>query len=182
MARATTPASGALVRLCLPPLLLLFLYGCCRCGAVERERTLAMIKPDGLSGKYTEKIKAAILDSGFHIVKETEVQLDAERASLFYAEHSQRSFFDSLVKYITSGPVQAMVLERHDAIAQWRALIGPTDARKAKTSHPDSIRAMCGLDSEKNCVHGSDSPESAAREISFFFGEADSVTVEHDEL
>ena len=60
-----------------------------------------MIKPDGLSGKYTEKIKAAILDSGFHIVKETEVQLDAERASLFYAEHSQRSFFDSLVKYIT---------------------------------------------------------------------------------
>lgn len=60
-----------------------------------------MIKPDGLSGKYKEKIKAAILDSGFRIVKETEVQLDAERASLFYAEHSQRSFFDSLVKYIT---------------------------------------------------------------------------------
>ena len=60
-----------------------------------------MIKPDGLSGKYIEKIKAAILDSGFHIVKETEVQLDAERASLFYVEHSQRSFFDSLVKYIT---------------------------------------------------------------------------------
>ncbi|KAG0533481.1 hypothetical protein BDA96_04G196500 [Sorghum bicolor] len=184
MAGATTSAPGALVRVCLPPLLLLFLfYGCCRCGAVEAERTLAMIKPDGLSGKYTEKIKAAILDSGFHIVKETKVQLDAERASLFYAEHSQRSFFDSLVKYITSGPVLAMVLERPDAIAQWRALIGPTDARKAKTSHPNSIRAMCGLDSEKNCVHGSDSPESAAREISFFFGEeADSVTVEHDEL
>lgn len=76
-------------------------FRCCRCGAVEGERTLAMIKPDGLSGKYTEKIKAAILDSGFRIVKETEVQLDAERASLFYAEHSQRSFFDSLVKYIT---------------------------------------------------------------------------------
>ena len=76
-------------------------YRCCSCGAVERERTLAMIKPDGLSGNYTEKIKAAILDSGFHIVKETQVQLDAERASLFYAEHSGRSFFVSLVKYIT---------------------------------------------------------------------------------
>jgi nucleoside-diphosphate kinase len=124
---------------------------------------------------------------------------------------------------IFSGPVLAMVLERPDAIAQWRALIGPTDARKAKTSHPNrletnffpltcygleyifycitvfivlfvvadsnlchcffrkpsnlchfSIRAMCGLDSEKNCVHGSDSPESAAKEISFFFGEAES--------
>ncbi|XP_025815461.1 probable nucleoside diphosphate kinase 5 isoform X1 [Panicum hallii] len=190
MAGATSPAVRALVSRWLPPLLLLFLHGilvcyqfrCCSCGAVERERTLAMIKPDGLSGNYTEKIKTAILDSGFHIVKETQVQLDAERASLFYAEHSGRSFFDCLVKYITSGPVLAMVLERTDAVAQWRALIGPTDARKAKTSHPNSIRAMCGLDSEKNCVHGSDSLESAAREISFFFGEADSETVEHDEL
>ncbi|GJM85302.1 hypothetical protein PR202_ga01739 [Eleusine coracana subsp. coracana] len=116
------------------------------CGAVERERTLAMIKPDGLSGNYTEKIKEAILESGFDIVKETVVHLDVERASLFYAEHSERSFFNSLVKYITS------------------------------------IRAMCGLDSEKNCVHGSDSQESAAREISFFFGDAGSETVAHDEL
>nr|CAB3446949.1 unnamed protein product [Digitaria exilis] len=195
MARATSPAARALVGCWLPLLLIIFLYGCCSCGAVERERTLAMIKPDGLSGNYTERIKAAILDSGFHIVKETEVQLDAERASLFYAEHSLRSFFESLIKYITSGPVLAMVLERPDAIAQWRTLIGPTDARKAKISHPNrlntklsrslsnftngiplnsSIRAMCGLDSEKNCVHGSDSLESAAREIAFFFGDSDS--------
>ncbi|KAJ1279615.1 hypothetical protein BS78_04G167900 [Paspalum vaginatum] len=182
MAGAAKTAAGALVRHWLTQLLILVLCGFCSCGAVKRERTLAMIKPDGLSGNYREKIKAAILDSGFRIVKETEVQLDAGRASLFYAEHSQRSFFDSLVKYITSGQVLAMVLEKPDAITQWRALIGPTDARKAKTSHPDSIRAMCGLDSEKNCVHGSDSPESAAREISFFFGDGDSETVEHDEL
>ncbi|XP_012701655.1 probable nucleoside diphosphate kinase 5 isoform X2 [Setaria italica] len=178
MAGGTSPAARALVNRWLPQLLLIFIFGCC---AVETERTLAMIKPDGLSGNYTEKIKVAILDYGFHIVKETEVQLDDERASLFYAEHSGRSFFGSLIKYITSGPVLAMVLERPDAIAQWRALIGPTDARKAKTSHPNSIRAMCGLDSEKNCVHGSDSPESAAREISFFFGDG-LETVEHDEL
>ncbi|KAK3158237.1 hypothetical protein QOZ80_2AG0134550 [Eleusine coracana subsp. coracana] len=141
-----------------------------------------MIKPDGLSGNYTEKIKEAILESGFDIVKETVVHLDVERASLFYAEHSERSFFNSLVKYITSGPVLVMVLERPDAISKWRSLIGPTDAKKAKTSHPNSIRAMCGLDSEKNCVHGSDSQESAAREISFFFGDAGSETVAHDEL
>ncbi|CAN6244775.1 unnamed protein product [Urochloa humidicola] len=146
MAGTTWPAAGAFVSRWLPPLLILFLSGCCSYGAVERERTLAMIKPDGLSGNYTEKIKAAILGSGFHIVKEIQVQLDAERASLFYAEHSERSFFDSLIKYITS------------------------------------IRAMCGLDSEKNCVHGSDSLESAAREISFFFGDGDPETVEHDEL
>ncbi|CAN6244773.1 unnamed protein product [Urochloa humidicola] len=182
MAGTTWPAAGAFVSRWLPPLLILFLSGCCSYGAVERERTLAMIKPDGLSGNYTEKIKAAILGSGFHIVKEIQVQLDAERASLFYAEHSERSFFDSLIKYITSGPVLAMILERPDAIAHWRALIGPTDATKAKTLHPNSIRAMCGLDSEKNCVHGSDSLESAAREISFFFGDGDPETVEHDEL
>ncbi|KAF0932114.1 hypothetical protein E2562_008651 [Oryza meyeriana var. granulata] len=146
------------------------------------ERTLAMIKPDGLSGNHMEKIKEVILDSGFEIVEEAVVQLDAQRASLFYVEHSSRSFFDSLVKYMTSGPVLVMILERPDAILHWRVLIGPTDARKAKTSHPNSIRAMCGVDSEKNCVHGSDSPQSAAREILFFFGDVRSDTVEHDEL
>ncbi|GMQ08111.1 hypothetical protein CsSME_00051993 [Camellia sinensis var. sinensis] len=74
-----------------------------------------------------------------------------------------------------SGPVLIMVLEKVNAVADWRAMIGPTDARKAKVTHPNSIRAMCGLDSQTNCVHGSDSSESAAREISFFFKEASSV-------
>ncbi|KAG8058969.1 hypothetical protein GUJ93_ZPchr0002g23372 [Zizania palustris] len=180
MGGATSPAAPSLFTYLLP--LLLILHGCWSSGAVQRERTLAMIKPDGLSGNYTERIKEVILESGFDIVKEAVVHLDAERASLFYAEHYERSFFDSLVKYMTSGPVLAMVLERPDAVLHWRALIGPTDARKAKISHPNSIRAMCGLDSEKNCVHGSDSPQSAAREISFFFGDVRSDTVEHDEL
>ncbi|XP_047078029.1 probable nucleoside diphosphate kinase 5 [Lolium rigidum] len=180
MAGATSSVVPALV-ICWLSLVLL-LHRCRICGAVDRERTLAMIKPDGLSGNYTDKIKEAILESGFDIVQEAVVLLDAERASLFYAEHAERSFFDSLVKYMTSGPVHAMVLERHDAVSHWRALIGPTDARKAKASHPNSIRAMCGLDSEKNCMHGSDSLHSAAREISFFFRDAKSETVEHDEL
>ena len=73
---------------------------------MERERTLAMIKPDGLSGNYTEKIKEAILESGFDIIEEAVVLLDAERASLFYAEHAERSFFDSLVKYMMRYVVQ----------------------------------------------------------------------------
>uniref|UniRef100_A0A0D9VHA0 Nucleoside diphosphate kinase n=1 Tax=Leersia perrieri TaxID=77586 RepID=A0A0D9VHA0_9ORYZ len=174
MGSAASPAAPSLF-ISLLPLLLFLHHGCWSCRAVESERTLAMIKPDGLSGNYTERIKEVITESGFDIVKEAVVRLDAERASLFYVEHSGRSFFDSLVKYMTSGPVLVMVLERPDAILHWRALIGPTDARKAKTSHPNSIRAMCGLDSEKNCVHGSDSPQSAAREISFFFGDARSV-------
>ncbi|XP_015583065.1 probable nucleoside diphosphate kinase 5 isoform X3 [Ricinus communis] len=142
----------------------------------REEKTLAMIKPDGLLGNYTERIKEVILQSGFSIVTEIITQLDEDRASIFYAEHSSKSFFSSLIKYMTSGPVLAMVLKKENAVSDWRTLIGPTDARKAKITHPDSVRAMCGLDSERNCVHGSDSLESAQREVSFFFRELSSVS------
>ncbi|XP_020533922.1 probable nucleoside diphosphate kinase 5 isoform X2 [Jatropha curcas] len=142
-------------------------------GSTE-EKTLAIIKPDGLLGNYTERIKNVIMDSGFSILRETITQLDEERASTFYAEHSSKSFFSSLIKYMTSGPVLVIVLQKKNAVADWRTVIGPTDAVKAKVTHPNSIRAMCGLDLEKNCVHGSDSLQSAQREISFFFGEISS--------
>uniref|UniRef100_A0ACD5YU90 Uncharacterized protein n=3 Tax=Avena sativa TaxID=4498 RepID=A0ACD5YU90_AVESA len=150
MAGATSSAAPALVICFLS--LVLFLHRCRICGSVEMERTLAMIKPDGLSGNYTKEIKEAILESGFDIIEEAVFLLDAERASLFYAEHATRSFFDSLVKYMTSGPVHAMVLERHDAIAHWRALIGPTDARKAKTSHPNRFKNYSHLFSAENTL------------------------------
>lgn len=148
------------------------------------ERTLAMVKPDGLIGNYTEEIKRVIAATGFVIAAEKVVQLDEAAVRIFYAEHSQREFFPSLVKFMTSGPVLAMVLEKEDAVAQWRALIGPTDAKKAKISHPKSIRAICGSDSQNNCVHGSDSHQSAAQEIAFFFENHKSgeVIVGHDEL
>ncbi|KAK2651858.1 hypothetical protein Ddye_011714 [Dipteronia dyeriana] len=153
-------------------------------GSVEKEKTLALIKPDGVSGNYTDGIKRVILESGFSILMETIVQLDEDKVATFYAEHSSRTFFSSLIKYMTSGPVLVMVLEKENAIAHWRGLIGPTDARKAKITHPHSIRAMCGLDSEQNCVHGSDSALSAQREMSFFFKEisSDEVVPTHDEL
>ncbi|KAG8656523.1 probable nucleoside diphosphate kinase 5 isoform X2 [Manihot esculenta] len=153
-------------------------------GSTEEEETLAMVKPDGVLGNYTERIKNAVVESGFSIIRETVIQLDEHRASTFYVEHSSKSFFSSLVKYMTSGPVLVMILKKENAVADWRAIIGPTDARKAKITHPHSIRAMCGLNAEKNCVHGSDSLESARREISFFFGEistGEAVGV-HDEL
>ncbi|KAJ4752925.1 Nucleoside diphosphate kinase [Rhynchospora pubera] len=161
----------------------LFLFSVCQ-NHEAQERTLAMIKPDGLQGDYTDQIKAAILEAGFEIVEESTFQLDFEKASLFYAEHSGKTFFQSLIAYITSGPVLAMVLEKPNAILEWRALIGPTNASKAKVSHPRSIRAMCGMDSERNCVHGSDSPQSARREILFFFGDKMNLSdfEKHDEL
>lgn len=148
----------------------------------EKERTLAMIKPDGLSDNYTDQIKNIILDSGFDILSEKMFQLDVKSVQVFYAEHSGRGFFPTLIKYMTSGPIYVMILEKPNAIVHWRTLIGPTDARKAKGTHPNSIRAMCGIDSERNCVHGSDSPQSAAREISFFFGEVSAGVTVHDEL
>ncbi|CAB4272269.1 unnamed protein product [Prunus armeniaca] len=106
-------------------------------GFAEKEKTLAIIKPDGLYDNCTDKIKNAIFDSGFTIVKEMLIQLDEEAAMSFYAEHSSRSFFSSLVEYMTSGPVLIMVLEKENAVADWRALIGPTDASKAKITHPN---------------------------------------------
>ncbi|KAJ9559758.1 hypothetical protein OSB04_004918 [Centaurea solstitialis] len=151
---------------------------------VEKERTLAIVKPDGVSGNYTSSIRKIILDSGFNIQREVTLHLDEDSVRRFYAEHSTKSFYPRLVKYMTSGPVLIMILQKVNAIADWRALIGPTDAQKARMTHPDSIRAMCGEDIEQNCVHGSDSVESAAREISFFFTEPspEGTTPEHDEL
>lgn len=152
-------------------------------GNIKTEKTLAIIKPDGLLGNYTDDIKKTIVEYGFRIFKEKIVQLDEATVKSFYAEHSSKSFFSSLIKYMTSGPVLVMVLEKDNAIADWRALMGPTDASKAKITHPHSIRAKCGLDMQKNCVHGSDSPKSAQREIPFFFNELSAdVIAEHDEL
>ncbi|GAA0141099.1 hypothetical protein Leryth_027129 [Lithospermum erythrorhizon] len=186
-----------------PKLLLILICASTLClpqsvnGDTRNQKTLVMIKPDGVSGGYTSSIKKIIQDHGFRIVEELATELDEDSAKSFYAEHASRSFFSDLVLYMTSytwisiflsciftsGPVVVMVLEKDNAIADWRALIGPTDAKKAKISHPHSIRAMCGKDGEKNCVHGSDSTQSATREISFFFNNSSSGFVaRHDEL
>ncbi|XP_055836039.1 probable nucleoside diphosphate kinase 5 [Solanum dulcamara] len=155
-----------------------------RCSADSyTERTLAIIKPDGVSGNHTNSVKETILNHGFRITEESFIQLDKDRVKSFYAEHSSRSFFPCLVEYMTSGPVLIMVLEKENAVADWRALIGPTDPLKAKVTHPHSVRAICGLNLQKNCVHGSDSPLSAIREISFFFKTTSSgYASKHDEL
>ncbi|XP_015059701.1 probable nucleoside diphosphate kinase 5 [Solanum pennellii] len=174
------------IRMLLPFFLLSILSLPNRCSAdssTETERTLAIIKPDGVSGNHTNSVKETILNHGFKITEESLIQLDEDRVKSFYAEHSSRSFFPSLVEYMTSGPVLIMVLEKGNAIADWRALIGPTDPLKAKVTHPHSVRAICGLNLQENCVHGSDSPQSASREISFFFKTTSSgYASKHDEL
>lgn len=130
------------------------------------ERTLAIIKPDavarGLTGEILKRLEAA----GLTIVALKRLRLTKEQAQAFYAVHRERPFFDSLTTYMSSGPIVACVAEGENAIQRWRDLMGATDPKEAA---PGSIRKDLGLDKEKNAVHGSDSPETAATEIPFFF-------------
>jgi len=131
------------------------------------ERTLAICKPDAVF--KCEEIEDIVLRSGFTILQKRRVHLTPEQASDFYAEHYGKLFFPSLVAYMSSGPVIALVLAREKAISHWRELIGPTNAIKARETHPDCLRAIYGTDDQRNGLHGSDSYSSAEREIRFFF-------------
>jgi nucleoside-diphosphate kinase len=130
------------------------------------ERTLGLIKPDGLERGKQGQIIDRILAAGFKISASKQLRLTRGQAEAFYAEHSARPFFDSLCAYMTSGQIIAMALEKENGIADWRKLMGATNPEKAD---PGTIRKDLAVDMEKNSVHGSDSPQSAAREVPFFF-------------
>ncbi len=130
------------------------------------ERSLSIIKPEavvrGLIGEILRQLEAADLK----VVAAKLVHLDNEKARAFYAVHKDRSFYPSLTKYMSSGPIFVTVLEGNNAIARNRGNMGATDPAKAAKG---TIRHQWGTDVEKNAVHGSDGPETAAWEISFFF-------------
>ncbi|XP_059081105.1 nucleoside diphosphate kinase 7-like isoform X2 [Tigriopus californicus] len=134
----------------------------------NHEATFAMVKPDGL--KNLGGILELIENEGFVVSDAKMTLLSREHAALFYQEHDRRSFFGELLEYITSGPVVALELMRSNAVSEWRKLLGPTDAAKAIQDAPHSVRAKFGTDKTNNAAHGSDSPEAAARELNFFFG------------
>jgi nucleoside diphosphate kinase len=131
------------------------------------ERTLAIIKPDAV--KKSEEIEDIILRTGFTILQKRWIHLSPEQCSEFYNEHSSKIFFPSLVAFMSSGPIVVLELAKEAAIVTWRALIGPTNTKKAREIQPESIRAKYGTDEQCNAVHGSDSEASAEREIRFFF-------------
>lgn len=133
---------------------------------MPRERTLSIIKPDAVEKRATGHILQTFLDAGLDIVALKKVRLTPELARGFYAVHKQRPFFDSLVKFMTSGPVVVSVLEGEGAIAKNRELMGATDSAKAAAG---TIRARFGTDVERNAAHGSDAPETARVEIAYFF-------------
>jgi nucleoside-diphosphate kinase len=132
------------------------------------DRTLVLVKPDAFARHLTGEIIARFERKGLQLAALKMMTLDEETAKVHYAEHEGRPFFDALVSFITSGPLVAMILEGPNAIEAARQLIGSTNGLEAA---PGSIRGDYALEVRRNLVHGSDSPESAAREASIFFGE-----------
>ncbi len=132
------------------------------------ERTLSIIKPDGVEKGVIGKVIARFEEKGLKPVAMRMARLSQAEAEGFYAVHKARPFFNDLVKFMTSGPVVLMVLEGDDAIARNREVMGATDPRKAADG---TLRKDFATDIEKNTVHGSDSPETARTEISYFFPE-----------
>jgi len=132
------------------------------------EKTFAIIKPDAVSRNITGKIIARIEENGFTMVAMKKLWLSRKEAEGFYAVHQGKPFFENLTVYMSSGPCIAMVLQKGDAIAAWRKLMGATNPAKAD---PGTLRREFAVDLEKNSVHGSDAPETAAFEIKYFFSE-----------
>jgi nucleoside-diphosphate kinase len=134
------------------------------------QRTLTIIKPDSTSAGHIGEIIADIEKAGFRILGMRMVQLSQAQAQAFYAVHRERPFSKDLVKFMTEGPVVPIALEREDAVASLRKLMGETDSKKAAK---DTIRGKFGTDIERNAIHGSDAPETAANEIAFFFSQSE---------
>ena len=132
------------------------------------EQTLILVKPDAFARGLTGEIVARFERKGLQIVAMRHMTVTRELAEQHYAEHSVRPFFGELVEFITSGPIVAMVLEGLDAVKAARQLIGATNPLEAATG---SIRGDFAIEMGANMVHGSDSPESAAREAGLFFPE-----------
>ena len=134
------------------------------------EQTLSIIKPDAVSKNIIGKIISRFEENGLHLIAGKLIQLDDQTASGFYAEHEGRPFFNDLKKFMTSGPVFVQVLEGEGAIIKNRELMGNTNPQDAA---PGTIRADFANSIDANAVHGSDSPESAEREINYFFNTED---------
>lgn len=130
------------------------------------QRTLSIIKPDAVVRNITGKINAMIEDAGLRIVAQKRVHLTKEQAEEFYAEHKEKAFFEGLVEYMISAPVVVQVLEGENVIEDYRKIMGATNPAIAEDG---TIRKTFGESITHNSVHGSDSPESAAREVAFFF-------------
>ncbi|MDQ1345253.1 MAG: nucleoside-diphosphate kinase [Pseudomonadota bacterium] len=134
------------------------------------ERTLSIVKPDGVRKNVIGEVYRRFEQAGLKIIAARMMKLSQAQAEGFYAVHRERPFFKDLVSYMTSGPVIVQVLEGDNAVAKHREIMGATDPKKAA---PGTIRADLAESIEQNVVHGSDSLENAAREVAYFFAETE---------
>lgn len=137
------------------------------------ERTLSIIKPDATLRNISGRVNAMIEAEGLRIVAQKRIKLTQAQAEEFYEEHREKAFFGSLVEYMISAPIVVQVLEGENAIAEYRRIMGATNPAVAEDG---TIRKTFGLSITQNTVHGSDSQESAAREIPFFFNKIEIVS------
>ncbi|AEA34180.1 nucleoside-diphosphate kinase [Hippea maritima] len=136
------------------------------------ERTLSIIKPDCVAAKNAGKVISMLEENGFNIIGMKKIHLTKKQAKKFYIVHKDRPFYDSLTDFMSEGPIVVMVLEKENAIADYRKLMGATNPEEAEEG---TIRKLYGSNIERNAVHGSDSEESANYEIKFFFNELELV-------
>jgi nucleoside-diphosphate kinase len=136
----------------------------------QLERTFSIIKPDAVAAGHAGEILAMLEAAGFKIVGMRMVKLSREQAEGFYAVHRERPFFPSLVKFMTEGRIIALALEREDAVKKLREVMGATNPANAAEG---TIRKKFAASIERNCIHGSDAPETAAVELNYFFSALD---------
>jgi nucleoside-diphosphate kinase len=134
------------------------------------QRTFSIIKPDAVAAGHAGEILAVIEKAGFRILALRMTRLSQKQAEGFYAVHREKGFFPSLVKFMTEGPIIVMALEREDAIAKLREVMGATNPANAS---PGTIRKLFAESIERNCIHGSDAPETAEVELRYFFNTLD---------
>ena len=130
------------------------------------EQTLSIIKPDAVERNLENEIKQMFIKNGFNILKEKKIQIEKSEAEKFYKVHETKPFYNDLCSYLSSGPIIAMILEKENAVAENRKLMGATNPKDAEEG---TIRKKYGISIDKNSVHGSDSVENAKIEIDFFF-------------
>ena len=130
------------------------------------EQTLSIIKPDAIERNLSEKIKTIFLENNLSILNKKKLHISKDEAAEFYKVHQSKPFYDQLCNYLSSGPIEVLILEGDNAILKNRELMGATDPKNAKEG---TIRKLYGVSIDKNSVHGSDSIENAKIEIDFFF-------------
>ena len=133
-------------------------------------QTLAIIKPDAVASGKAGRVLAQLENAGFKVLAARLLRLSTAQAEAFYAVHRERPFYRSLVTFMTSGACLPLALERADAVAHLRTVIGATDPKEAA---PGTVRALYAESKERNAIHASDSDENARREVAFFFAESD---------